>query len=296
MEDKFKQPDLFLVMSGEEMDAALTYAEELIGENEKNVEMYLNFSIDDDIGQYKLSINNTDVRQYLLDENNDYRFEFPMMPYYCLIFFENEGKRDCIALAIPVSIWPEAYDIDYIKSFFVKHNFKISDYINKLLLQEAVFSKIKPESDQARIQQIASPWTIRDKDTLEGALLPGGEASTINDVNEINSILLIKNTNLTLDFNATAIISNRFDTAKIKYSTFNFPNSLVIYTKEGKKTPIYVGSDISYEEIVNILRENGLSNFVTCKGLDDFLENMDELVIEVMPFARFKGNRPKNLI
>ncbi len=35
MEDKFKQPDLFLVMSEEEMDDALSYAENLIGKTKK---------------------------------------------------------------------------------------------------------------------------------------------------------------------------------------------------------------------------------------------------------------------
>lgn len=297
MENKFKQPDLFLVMSDEEMNDALSYAEELIGENEKNVEMYMNLSIDNNTGQYKLSMNNVDVREYILDENNDYRFEFPMIPYYCLIFFESDGKRDCIALAIPISVWPEAHDIEYIKSFFKKHNFKISDYIPKFFLNEALSTTIKPEAEQAKIKQIESPWTIRDKDTLEGALLPGGESSTINNINEIDSILLIRNANITLDFNATAVISTRFDTTKINYSTFNFTNSLILYTKDGKKIPIYIGDDVSYEEIINILKENGLSKFIISKDSDDFLENMDELIIELMPFARFKENaEKKNLI
>lgn len=293
MEDKFKQPDLFLVMSDEEMDDALSYAEELIGENEKTVEMYLNFSIDNNIGQYKLSINNVDVRNYILDENNNYRFEFPMIPYYCLIFFESDGKRDCITLAIPVSVWPEAYDLEYIKSFFTKHNFKIDDYIHKFFLDSALTATIKPESEQAKIKPIESPWTIRDKDTLEGALLPGGQASSISSLDEVNSILLIKNTNITLDFNATAVISNRFETAKINYSTFNFPNSLIIYNKNGQKTPIYLGDEISYQDIINILNENGLSEFITIKDFDDYLGNIDELIIEVMPFARFKDDKQR---
>lgn len=295
MKNKFKQPDLFLVMSEEELNDALSYAEKLIGSNEKNVEMYLNFSIDNNIGQYKLSINNVDIRKYILDENNNYRFEFPMIPYYCLIFFEKDGKRDCIALAIPISVWPEAYDIEYIKSIFTKHNFKINDYIHKFFLNEAFSSIIKPESEQSKIKTIDSPWTIRDKDTLKETLLPGGESSTIDDLDEVNSILLIKNSNITLDFNATAVISTRLDTAKINYSTFSFPNSLVIYTKDGKKTPIYIGADVSYREIINILRENGLSKFIITKDLDNFLENMEELIIEVMPVARFKENTTKKI-
>lgn len=296
MKEKFKQPDLFLVMSEKEMDDALSYAEELIGENEKSVEMYLNFSMDDNIGQYKLSIkNNIDVREYILDENNNYRFEFPMIPYYCLIFFESDGKRDCIALAIPISVWPEAYDIEYIKLFFKKHNFKINDYIHKLFLNEEFSTIVKPEYEQAKIKQIDSPWTIRDKATLEGALLPGGESSAIGDADEINSMLLIRNINITLDFNATAIISTRFDTAKIEYSTFHFPNSLIIYTKNGKKIPIYIGDDVGYEEIISILKENGFSKFIINKDLNDFLENMGELIIEVMPFARFKENKQKRI-
>lgn len=295
MEDKFKQPDLFLVMDEEEMDNALSYAEELIGKNEKNVEMYLNFSIDSNLGQYKLSVNNIDVKEYILDENNNYKFEFPMIPYYCLIFFENGGKRDCIALAIPVSVWPEAYDIDYIKSFFKKHDFKINDYINKLFLGEAISTSIKPESEQAKIKQIDSPWTIRDKDTLSGALLPGGEDSAINNIDDVNTILLIRNTNITLDFNATTVISTRLDTIKIKYSTFNFSNSLIIHTKDGKKIPIYIGDDVSYEDIINILEENGLSMFMLSKDLDDFSENMNELIVEIMPFSRFKENKSKKL-
>lgn len=294
MEDKFKQPDLFLVMSEQEMDDALSYAEDLIGDNEKKVEMYLNFSIDNNIGQYQLSINNVDAREYLLDDNNNYRFEFPMMPYYCLIFYESDGKRDCIALAIPISIWPEAHDIEYIKSFFTKHNFKIEDYIHKFFLSEELFSTIKPESEQAKIKAIDSPWTIRDKDTLRTALLPGGETSAINDTDEVSGILLVKNVNITLDFNATVVISTRLDTTKINYSTFYFPNSLVIYTKDGKKTPVYIGTDVCYEEIVNILKENGLSKFIICKDLNA-LENMDELVMEVMPFARFKKSTTKGI-
>ncbi len=259
--------------------------------------MYLNFSIDNNIGQYKLSINNVDVRDYILDENNNYKFEFPMMPYYCLIFFESDGKKDCIALAMPVSVWPEAYDIDYIKSFFVKHGFKIDDYINKLFLEEELSTTIKPESEQAKKKQIDSPWTIRDKDTLSGALLPGGESSAISDMDEVDNILLIKNTNLSLDFNATTVISSRFDTSKINYSTFNFPNSLVIYTKDSKKTPIYIGADVNYEDIIGILKENGLSKFTSSKDLNDYLENMDELITEVLPLARFKVNTSKkNLI
>lgn len=297
MEDKFSQPDLFLVMSAEEMESALEYAEEMIGENEKCVEMYLNFSIDNNIGQYKLSINNVDVRDYILDENNNFKFEFPMMPYYCLIFFESEGKRDCIALAMPISIWPEAYNIEYIKSFFTKHNFKIIDCIPKLFLGEEFTTTINPEVLQAKTKQIDSPWTIRDKDTLEGALNPNGEASAIGDVDEIDSILLIRNANITLDFNATTIVSTRFDTKKIDYSTFYFPNSLVVYTKDGKKTPIYIGNDVSYEDIMEILQENGLSKFVVNKELDDYLENIDELIVELMPFARFKDNtEKKNLL
>lgn len=290
MEKTFEQPDLFLVMSGDEMDDALTYAEELIGENEKKVEMYLNFSIDNDIGQYKLSINNVDIREYILDENNNFKFEFPMMPYYCLIFFENDGIKDCIALAMPISVWPEAYDVDYIKSFFTKHNFRIVDYLYKFFLGEEVSATIRPEFEQAKNKQIDSPWTIRDKDTLSGALLPGGEASAIGDINEVESIQLIKDSNITLDFNANVIISNRFDTRKVDYSTFNFPNSLVVHTKDGKKTPIYIGGNVSYEEIIGLLQENGLSKFTVSLDSNDFLENMDDLIIELMPFARFKEN------
>lgn len=293
MENKFKQPDLFLVMSASEMDDALSYAEELIGENEKCIEMYLNFSIDNNIGQYKLSINNVDVRDYILDENNNYKFEFPMMPYYCLIFFENEGKRDSIALAIPVSVWPEAYDIEYLKSFFVKHNFKIIDHMHNIFLSEEFATTIYPEALQAESKQIDSPWTIRDKDTLKGALNPNGDASAIGDVDEVDSIVLIRNANITLDFNATAIVSTRFDTKKIDFSTFYFPNSLVIYTKEGKKTPIYIGNDVSYEDIMEIIKENGLSKFLVNKELDDYLENIDDLIVELMPFARFKDNAEK---
>lgn len=297
MKNKFEQPDLFLVMSAEEMDDALEYAEEMIGENEKCVEMYLNFSIDNNIGQYKLSINNVDVRDYILDENNNFKFEFPMMPYYCLIFFEREGKRDCIALAMPISVWPEVYDMEYIKSFFTKHNFKIIDCIPKLFLSEEFTTTINPEVLQAKTKQIDSPWTIRDKDTLEGALNPNGEASAIGDVDEVESILLIRNANITLDFNATTIVSTRFDTKKIDYSTFYFPNSLVVYTKDGKKTPIYIGNDVSYEDIMEILQENELSKFVVNKELDDYLENIDDLIIELMPFARFKDNtEKKNLL
>lgn len=293
MEDKFSQPDLFLVMSAEELESALEYAEEMIGENEKCVEMYLNFSIDNNIGQYKLSINNVDVRDYILDENNNFKFEFPMMPYYCLIFFESDEKRDCIALAMPISIWPEAYNIEYIKSFFTKHNFKIIDCISKFFLGEEFTTTINPEVLQAKTKQIDSPWTIRDKDTLEGAFI----TNAICDVNEIDSILLIRNANITLDFNATAIVSTRFDTKKIDYSTFCFPNSLVVYTKDGKKTPIYIGNDVSYEDIMEILKENGLSKFVVNKELDDYLENIDDLIIELMPFARFKDNtEKKNLL
>lgn len=297
MKDKFKQPDLFLVMSDEEMNDALSYAEELIGENEKNVEMYLNFSINSNIGQYKLSVNNVDVREYIFDENNNYKFEFPMIPYYCVIFFENDEKKDCIALAIPVSVWPEAYDLDYIKSFFIKHNFKINDYINKVFLGEALSYPIKSEAEQAKSTQIDSPWTVRDKDTLSGALNPNGDSSAIGDLNEVDSILLIRNANITLDFNATAVISTRLDTAKIDYSTFYFPNSLIVYTKDGKKTPIYIGNDVSYEDIMNILQENNLSKFVVTKDLNDYLENIDYLIVELMPFARFRDNiEKKNLL
>lgn len=293
MENKFKQPDLFLVMNEEEMDDALSYAEEIIGDQEKNIEMYLNFSINDDSGQYRLTINNTDARDYILDEDNNHKFEFPMIPYYCLIFFENEGQKDCIALAMPVSVWPKAYDIDYIKSFFTKHNFKIQDYIHKLLLNEALPSTIVPEFEQAKSKQIDSPWTIRDKDTLKEALLPGGDASAINSVDEISSIQIIKNSNITLDFNATVITSSRFDTTKIGYSTFNFPNSLIIHKVDGKKTPIYIGNDVSYEDITSVLEENNLSNFTTSKNLNDSVENMEKIVTELMPFARFKNNSSK---
>jgi len=295
MEKKFKQPDLFLVMNEEEMDEALSYAEEMIGNQDKNIEMYLNFSTyDDNTGQYKITINNIDAKEYILDENNNYKFEFPMIPYYCLIFFENEGVEDCIALAIPISVWPKAYDIDYIKSFFTKHNFKIQDYVNRFLLSEELETTIIPEFEQAQSKQIDSPWTIRDKDTLKEALLPGGDASAIDSIDDIDGIILIKNSNITLDFNATVITSPRLDTAKIDYSTFNFSNSLIIYKTDGKKTPIYIGDDVSYEEITNILDENNLSKFTTSKDLNNFVENMDDIVKEVMPLARFTGNTPKS--
>lgn len=296
MEDKFNQPDLFLVMSEEEMEGALEYAEEMIGNNEKCVEMFMNFSIDNDAGQYKLSINNVDVKDYILDDNNNYKFEFPMIPYYCLIFFENEGKRDSIALAIPISIWPEAHDVEYLKSFFINHNFKIIDRMHNFFLSEELITTITPEVEQAKKKQIDSPWTIRDKGTLEGALLPNGETSAISDIKSIDRILLVKNTNLTLDFNATTIVSTRFDTAKIDYSTFYFPNSLVIYTKDGKKTPVYIGKDVSYEEIISILKENGLSKYVDDKDLSNYLENIDDLIVELMPFARFKEKTEKKNI
>lgn len=293
MEDKFKQPDLFLVMNEEEMDSALLYAEELVAQNKRIVDMYLNFSTDDNSGQYKLLINDVDVLEYILDEDNNYRFEFPMMPYYCLIFFESDEKRDCIALALPVSVWPESYDIEYIKSFFEKHNFKINDFIPKFFLREAFLTTIKPEYEQALMKQIDSPWTIRDKDTLQEALLPNGESSAIHEISQIDRILLIKHANITIDFNASVVISTRFDIAKINYSTFNFPNAIVVYTKDGKKTPIYIGADVGLEEIMDILEENGLSKLTINKNLNDFLENMDELICELMPFARFKNNKSK---
>lgn len=291
MTKQFNQPDLFLVMNDEEMNSALSYAEELIGENEKTVEMYLNFSLDNDLGQYKLSINNIDTKEFILDKNNNFRFEFPMIPYYCLIFFVNGGKRDCLALALPISVWPEAHDLEYIKSFFIKHNFKINDYIPKFFLNEEFISTIKPEAKQAESKKIDSPWTIRDKETLKGTLLPGGGSSAINDIKEVNNILLIKNSNITLDFNATVITSSRFDTAKIDYSTFKFPNSLIVHTKDDKKTPIYIGEEVNDEEIINILKYYGLLSLTVIKDAENFLENMEELVMELMPFARFKENK-----
>lgn len=296
MDYSFSQPDLFLVMNEEEMDAALTFAEEVIGNKEKSVEMYMNFSIDNPIGQYQLSINTIDVRNHLLDENSNYKFEFPMIPYYCLIFFENEGKKDCIALAIPISVWPEAYDIEYVKSFFKKHNFKVIDCIHKLFLEDALANTIIPEYKQAQIKQIDSPWTIRDKDTLAEALVPGGESSAISDGNIIDYILFLQNANITLDFQATAIVSSRFDTTKIDCSTFYFPNALIIYTKDGKKTPIYIGSDVRIHDILEILKENGLFPFTTSKDLSDFLENIDEVITELMPFARVINNTDKKYL
>ncbi len=295
MEKHSFQPDLFLVMNAKEMDEALCYAEEMIGENEKCVEMYMNFSIENDSGQYKLLVQNQDVRDYLKDGLNQYQFEFPMIPYYCVLFFEVGGKTDCLALAIPISVWPEAYDPNYLKTFFTKHHFKIKDFMYKPLLNQFLSSTIESEYEQAKIKQIDSPWTIRDKDTLLGALTPGGEASAISSLEEISEIVVLKNVHITLDFNAMAIVSNRFQTMKIDYSTFHFPNALILYTNKGKKTPIYVGLDVSYEAMMTLLKEMGLIGLVKAKDLNEHLENLEEVIIELMPFARFQEKEQRSI-
>lgn len=287
-----QQPDLFLVMSNEELQDALAVAESLLS-NEEEKEIYLFMCQNYKTGEvYTLSCNGINVSEFIFEqEDKRYRFMFPMIPFYGLIPI-NDGE-DYIALALSPTLNPDFTSIKGAIDLMEKKGFSVNKEFRREIL-ESFDRPLKNEATYAKSHPVKSPWTIRDADTLKASLTVGGEASAISTVTDDIQITLYKNTNITLDICAAVNIMwcAAWDYRIIKNRTFSFPNTLVIKTNTSK-TPVYIGPEVTIEEIKRILIENGLSTTLTEVEFPVEKDEIDAIIPEVFPSPRERAKETK---
>ncbi len=285
LEQAEKQPDLFLVMSIDELKEALKIAKEIIKDGEKSVELFMCQGYYTG-KQYDLICQGYDVENFVFsketranEKDRQFRFIFPEIPFYGLIPIDNE--EDIIALALSPTLNPEFTSLGQIIEIIEGEGFSVREHFFREV-RTSFDEYLKHCADYAREHPVKSPWTIRDAETLDAALTPGGAASALPEIDNSLQITLYNNTNIELNIHAA--INNLtcpfWFYHAVPNNKFAFPNTLIIKSNDGR-IPVYIGPDISKNEIIEIIVKNGLSHIFEEKEFPTDKQEIDDAIPEL---------------
>ena len=284
-----KQPDLFLVMSIDELKEALRVAKELIKDGEKSVELFMcqEYCIDQrSPQQYELKCKGYNVGDFIFTEdtrgskdNRKFRFMFPDIPFYGLIPINN--GEDYIALALSSTLNAEFTSLGQLFGIIESEGFTVEKYYRRNC--EADYDEyLQHFANYAQEHPVKSPWTIRDAETLAAALTPDGDTSALPEMDDSLQITLYDNANIEMNIYAAVnmLYGAVWDYRAISNTKFTFPNALIIKSNDGR-IPVYIGPDVSKNEIIEIIVKNGLSHIFEEKEFPTDEQEIDDAIPEL---------------
>ena len=216
-------PDLFVVMSDEELIEALTFAKEKGAQNADIVENI----------QYSLIFNEENASNYCKDGN-----WFPHFSHYIRL---KTSDNDEIGILLSSTIWND-YNINKLYSGLKENDLKINIIKDKWFDLESVKKFNEKNRLAAKISPINSPWTARDLDVVETAL---------DTIEGINNAKIIKDANIKLII--FTYLRNMTPEPTINpIVTFRYPNVLHLDTQEGEYN-VFAGETININDVKKLL-------------------------------------------
>lgn len=216
-------PDLFVVMSDEELNEAITFAKE---KGAKNADVVENI-------QYSLIFNEENAIIYCKEGN-----WFPHFSHYIRL---KTSDNDQIGILLSSTIWND-YDINKLYSKLKQNGININLIKDKWFNIESVKKFNEENRLAAKISPINSPWTARDLDVIETAL---------DTIEGINNAKIIRNANIKLAI--FTYLRNMTPEPTINpIVTFRYPNVLHLDTQDGECN-IFAGDEIKINDIKKLL-------------------------------------------
>lgn len=224
-------PDLFVVMSDEELKEAIQY-----GKEQGSTEAVVHEGI-----QYRLEVNGVDMEDFV----SETRSWFPMFTEY----IELPIEEDKIGILLSPTVWNN-YHLDLLYETLDKEKIKYHKKTN-CFIEENDFKKYKEEERQASVEEpINSPWTARDLDVVKTAL---------ESIENIQNATLIKNANFKIVCNFSFPSGIPLPT-KLPIAKFFYPNILHLKTCNGYFN-VYMGENVVLEEVIFLLKERKIDFF-----------------------------------
>lgn len=232
-------PDLFVVMSDEELKEAIQYGKE---NGTKKAIVYEGI-------QYYLEVNGVDIEDFVKETNS----WFPMFTEY----IELPTDNDRIGILLSPTVWNN-YHLELLYKTLEEEKIKYQKNTN-CFMNEIDFKNYKEDEQQASLEEpINSPWTARDLEVVETAL---------NSIEDIKNAILIRNANFkiicTFSFHASIPIAT-----KLPIAEFFYPNILHLKTENGYFN-VYMGENVVLEEVVFLLKERKVEYFYKEYNVED---------------------------
>lgn len=232
-------PDIYIVMSDEELNEAINYAKE---------KGALEATIIENI-QYKLFFNGVDAISYCQDGH-----WFPHFSHYIAL----KTKEDEIGILLSSTVWNnfnltkvyEVLETHRIHCQLVKDNFFTPNSVGEFNEKNRLAAKKFP---------INSPWTARDFEVVETAL---------KDIEAIHFANIICNANIEIKIFRYLLNGTPIPT-EIPIVTLNYPNILHLDT-DNEEYNVFMGKAINVEEVKTLLMKlNILFNTTQYNSLTD---------------------------
>lgn len=220
-------PDIYIVMSDDELNEAINYAQE---------KGALEATIIENI-QYKLFFNGIDAISYC--QNN---YWFPHYSHYIVL----KTKEDEIGLLLSSTVWN---DFNLTKVYEVFQSYKISCKFvkDKFFKQDSVVEFNEKNRLAAQKSPINSPWTARDFEVVELAL---------ENIDAINYAKIICNANIEMRIFQYLLNGTPLPTEK-PITILKYPNILNLNTDNGQYN-IFMGEAIDVEKVKKLLVKSNI--------------------------------------
>lgn len=234
-------PDLFVVMSDEELKEAIEYASSL-GAKHAHILSAMN---------YDLIINGENMEEY----SNSSGKWFPDFVDYINI----KTLNDEIGILLSPTVW-NTYNSELLYKTLREYGFSFDLEYDPIFIQpKSLMDKIESEKLKSLKNPINSPWTARDIEVVKTAI------SSIRDIKKA-TILTNANFNIAIyvnDFNNTVdefLIAS--EVAKKKYvEMYKYPNILHLESIDGVFN-VFMGDDICVKKVLNMVEEKGIDTII----------------------------------
>ncbi len=234
-------PDLFVVMSDDELVEAVEYAHSLGATHAKSLTAM----------NYDLLINGTNMETHFAESGK----WFPEFIEYVNLPTDD----DEIGILLSPAVW-NTYDQSRLYQVLRENNISFDiEYDPIFIRPRQLLNKIAKEKIQFQENPINSPWTARDTEVVETAL---------TSIRGISKATLLKNANFAIaiyvnDFNNTVdefLIAS--EVAKKKYvEKFLYPNVLHLESEEGIFN-VYMGPDVDLSSIMASLENARIDTII----------------------------------
>lgn len=234
-------PDLFVVMSNDELVEAVEYAREQGCTHCQNL-IAMN---------YDLFINGENMESYS-EETGKWFPDF-------VSYISMPTKDDEIGILLSPTVWSE-YDDHFIYEVLRDNKISQDIYYDPLFAQpKKLMSFIEREKLISSHKPINSPWTARDFEVVEAAIkaIPNIKKATILNNANFEISIYVKDFK---DSHDEFIIAENVAT-KREIEKFSYPNALHLETDEGIFN-VFMGSSIDIEEVLNLLERESIDTIL----------------------------------
>lgn len=235
-----KMPDLFVVMSSDELVEAVSFAKEQGAVNARVFE-----AID-----YELKIGGVDVGEFVFNSV----YWFPPFTEYVDMPISDE---DSVGILLSPTVWNE-YDDSLLSRTFDECAISYQVFKNSFVDYDS-YKKFKEDEKQASlVEPINSPWTARDIEVVEAAL---------DNIENIKDATVIIGANVNIRCYQNLLNGSPIPTRYVMVN-FNYPNVLHLESDNGYYN-VFMGEDIDVKNVLELTQKKNISSVIKEYSEDD---------------------------